>query len=169
MNNQKDIVRKIGLVSVASLFALSLFGVTFVSAAATQRPEFLISINISCLNASFCGGAFTEVVGATAFWGGHQDTGINIVSLNAKGHVTGTESTLWVGTWTKGADGNFVTSGLNITTVTMGSHAITTRQHFSNYDTGTPAKPVVLNCKQFFGTTCPAGVKAEETVVAVPK
>jgi len=165
MNN---IVRKMGLVLIATFFALSFVGLSIVSAT-TPRPEFLISINIECLNTSFCGQPYFENVGATAFWGGHQNTGINIVFPNAKGHVAGSISTVWIGTWTVGKDGNFVTSGLNITTATMGTHSVTTQKMFKNYDTMTPASPVVILCKQFFGTPCPAGVKAEETVTAVPK
>lgn len=167
MNN---IVRKIGLVSIATFFALSFVGLSIVSASTQQKPEFLLSINISCLNYAFCGNSeYIEVVGATAFWGGHQNTGINVDFLNAKGHVAGSVSTIWVGTWKVGSDGNFVTSGVNVTTFTIGSHSMTTTQKFKNYDTMTPAMPIVLNCKQFFGMPCPAGVKAEMTVTAVPK
>jgi hypothetical protein len=169
MTNLKSTARKIGLVTIASIFALSFVGLSFVSASAQQTPEYLISINISCFNPSFCGPSFTETVGATAYWGGHQVTVISDTQWNANGHVAYSYSTTWVGTWKVGTDGDFITAGLNTTTVVVGHHATTTHKHFANYDTTTPATPISLNCAEFFGAPCPAGVSAEMTVTAVPK
>jgi hypothetical protein len=157
--------RILGITTIAAIFVMSMASVSF---ATTPRVEYLININVSCNNVSFCMvPKYTETVQATAYVGGHQTTQIVFEQWNSHGQVAGIEYTTWTGTWKIGTDGNFVTSGLNTTTTVMDGHSTTTTMHFSDYDTGTSATPGTLDCAQFLGAPCPHGVSASETVVKV--
>jgi hypothetical protein len=162
-NNRISKTRILGITSIVAIIAMSFASASF---ATTPKVAYFINLNISCANTSFCGGPkFTETVSATAYVGGHQTTQIIVEQWNANGHVAATIYTTWTGTWKIGSDGNFITSGLNTTTIVVGSHAMTTRAHFSNYDTGTSATPGTLTCAQLLGAPCPKGVSASQTVV----
>jgi hypothetical protein len=157
--------RILGITAIAAIFAMSMASFSF---AATPRVEYLLNINISCNNVTFCmGPKYTETVQATAYAGGHQTTQIVEEAWNSHGQVAEIQYTTWTGTWTIGTDGNFVTSGLNTTTIVMNGHSTTITMHFSDYDTGTSATPGTLDCAQLMGASCPHGVSASETVVKV--
>jgi hypothetical protein len=151
-----------GIATIAAILAMSFMSVSFASSG--PKAEFLVSINIRCFNPSFCGSSYAQTVGATAYWGGKMVTSISIVGYNSNGKVAIKVNQIWTGTWKVGGDGNFVLSGRNMTTIVTGSHAQTINSRFSNYDTGTPAHPINLDCAQFLGVSCPKGVFASETV-----
>ncbi len=179
MINLKVTARKIGLISITSIFALSFVALSFASASTQQRPEYLISINIACFNPTFCGPfgehgytippatpgpSWTANIGAALYKDGHQTVVWFGEQWNAKGQVAYTYTTNWVGSWVVGADGNFVLSGLNTTTVVAGNHATTTRSHFT-FDTGIPGHALIFNCAEYFEVaSCPTGVSAELAV-----
>lgn len=110
---------------------------------------------------------YTYTVQATAYAGGRQTTQIFSEQWSSNGQVAQIQYTTWKGTWTIGADGDFVTSGTNITTTIVGGHTTTTTEHFSDYDTGTSATPGTLTCAEMFGAPCPHGVSGSQTVVKV--
>ncbi|MFI5419339.1 MAG: hypothetical protein ACHQ1H_00080 [Nitrososphaerales archaeon] len=164
-NNRISKTRILGITSIVAIFVMSFATVAF---AATPKVEYMINLNITCNNTAFCGGPkTTQTVQATAYSGGHQTTQIVVKQWKVGGGLAFTMYTTWTGTWKIGADGNFVTSGLNTTTFVVGTHATTITSHFSNYDTGTSATPGTLTCAQIVGTTCPKGVSASQTVVKV--
>ena len=167
ISHNVDKTRIVGIASLAAIFLATTF--MSVSFASTPKVEYLININVTCNNVSFCGGPkYTETVQATAYAGGRQTTQIQFEAWTSSGKVAEIQYTTWTGTWKIGSHGDFITSGLNTTTTVVGSHATTTSVHFSNYDTGTSATPGTLTCAQFNDVaSCPHGVSASQTVVKV--
>src|ERR1700692_2144464 len=88
MNNRISKTRILALTAIAAIFAMSFATVAF---AATPKVEYLISLNITCNNATFCGGPkYTQTVQATAYVSGHQTTQIVAKQWNAKGGLAST-------------------------------------------------------------------------------
>jgi hypothetical protein len=161
--------RIVGITSLAAIFpATALMSASF---AYTPKAEYLLSVSETCNNLSFCGGErFTYTAQATAYADHQQTTQIYEEIWSASGHVELIQYTTWVGPWWIGSGYDFFTAGTNTTTVVQNGHSTATIQYFSNYDTGTSAKPGTLDCFQVVMSDtapCPPGVSGSQTVVKV--
>lgn len=161
------VVTMLALLFPIPLYSPASFGATAaLSSSSSQQVEWHVNVIDSCKNRSFCG---TEQALSEKGTARGLSSGTILVTLRAEewfstGQVAFTENGTITGTWTTGSTGDFVVTGIETLTVVTSSGTTTTRTQWTGLDLGIPVKTVSLTCQQIYGTACPSGVKASETI-----
>jgi hypothetical protein len=153
------------ITSTIALLAMSFF-VTASFAATPQNTEWHITLIDSCKNVSFCGGILLASENGTAAGAtrGTITLRLSLQEWTSSGQIVLTERGMIKGTWTTGSDGDFIVTGIETISAVTPTGSATVRTHITAEDSGIQVKPLSLNCRQIYQMSCPAGVRASETV-----